>query len=208
VPFSNLGFDQMLDGLNSSFGSYTPVIAYASLHTAYSSSGSNELNGGSPAYARQAVTWSAASSGSKASASVAGAFNVPASTTIAYVGLWSASSSGNFGGMGPNGGATQYGATCTNASPGVWTAPGSSYSNGQTVVLFDGAGSTIPAAFTVGTVYYVVSASGITFSLATTSGGTAINTSGTGAGIVQAVTLESFGAQGTFTLSSETLTLV
>jgi hypothetical protein len=203
VPFSTTALDQMLDALNG--GSPTSVIAYASLHTAYSSTGTSEVSGGSPAYARQAVTWSSAAAGSKASASIAAAFNVPVATTVSFVGLWSAVSSGTFAGMGPAGAGTQYAFTCTNASPGVFTAPGSSYSNTQTVVLFNGAGATIPAAFTVGTVYYVVSASGATFSLSASSGGSAINTAGTGAGLVQAVAVEVFSGQGTYSVTSETL---
>lgn len=205
MPFSTTALDQALDALNG--GSPTSIIAFASLHTAYSSTGTSEVTGGSPAYARQAVTWSAAAAGSKASASIAAAFNIPAATTVAFVGLWSAASSGTFAGMGPAGAGTQFAFTCTNASPGVFTAPGSSYSNTQTVVLFNGAGATIPSAFTVGTVYYIVSASGATFSLATTSGGSAINTSNTGAGLVQGVTLETFAGQGTYTVSSETLSI-
>jgi hypothetical protein len=205
MPFSTTAQDQMLDSLNG--GSPSSIIAYASLHSAYSSSGSNELTGGSPSYARQAVTWSSAGSGSKVSASVAGNFNVPAGSTVAFVGLWSASSSGTFAGMGPNGGATQYAYTGTNASPCVFTAPGSSYSNGNTVVLLPAAGATIPTGFTAGTVYYVVSASGVTFELSATSGGSAINSSAAGAGLVQAITAEVFNGQGLFTLSSETLSV-
>jgi len=205
LPFSTTANDQMLDALNG--GSPSSIIAYASLHTAYSSSGSSEVTGGSPAYARVAVTWSAASGSSKASASLASSFNIPASTTVAFVGLWSAASSGTFAGMGPAGAGTQYAWTCTNASPGVFTAPGSGYSNTQTVVLFNAAGATIPAAFTVGTIYYVVSASGTTFSLSATSGGSAINTSGAGAGLVQAITTEAFAGQGTYSVTGETLTI-
>jgi hypothetical protein len=203
LPFTVTAQDQMLDALNG--GSPSSIIGYASLHTAYSASGANELTGGSPAYARQAVTWSAASGGSKASASVAGAFNVPAATTVAFVGLWSAATSGTFAGMGPNDAGTVYAFTATLASPGVFTAPGSAYSNGATVVVFAAAGATLPTGITAGTVYYIVSASGATFELSATSGGSAINLSAAGAGIVMAVTPEIFGAQGTFTLSSETL---
>lgn len=198
----------MLDALNG--GTPSSIIAYASLHSAYSATGTNELTGGSPSYARQAVTWSAAAGSSKASASVAGAFNVPAAGTVAFVGLWSAVTSGTFAGMGPNDAGTQFAFSATLASPCVFTAPGSSYSNGNTVVLFPGAGGTLPTGspgFTAGTVYYVVSASGTTFELSATSGGSAINTSAAGSGIVQSVTLELFGAQGTYTLSSETLSL-
>lgn len=207
MPLVNASFAQALDSLA---GAATPpnIIAYAGLFSAWSATGTaNELTGGSPAYARQTVTWSAASGNSKASSAVGGAFNVPAAGVVAFVGLFSALTSGTFAGMGPNGGSTQYAATCTLASPGVWTAPGSAYSNGQTVVLFNGAGSTIPAAYTVGTIYYVVSVSGATFQLSATSGGSGINTAAAGAGIVQAVTVETFAGQGTFSLTSETLSL-
>jgi hypothetical protein len=193
----------MLDSLNG--GTPSSIIAYASLHSAYSSSGANELTGGS--YARQTVTWSAASGGSKGDSAVGGAFSVPAASTVAFVGLWSALSSGTFAGMGPNDAGTQYAFTATDASPCVFTAPGSSYSNGSTVVLFPGAGGTLPTGFTAGAVYYVVSASTDTFELSATSGGSAINSSAVGSGIVQAVTLELFGAAGTYTLNTETLSL-
>jgi hypothetical protein len=204
MPFTTTAQDQMLDSLNG--GSPSSIIAYASLHSAYSATGSNELTGGSPSYARQAVTWSSAGSASKVSASVAGNFNVPASSTVAFVGLWSLVSSGTFAGMGPNGGATQYAFTAAT-SGNLFTAPGSSYSNGNTVVLFDGAGATIPSNFTVGTIYYVISASGSTFELSATSGGSAITVNAAGAGLVQAITAEVFNGQGLFTLSSETLSL-
>lgn len=204
MPYATAALDQALDALNG--GAPSSIIAYASLHSAFSATGASELSGGSPAYARQAVTWSAASAGSKASASVAGAFNVPAGVTVAYVGLWSAVTAGTFAGMGPNDAGTPYAFTATLATPGVFTAPGSSFADGATVVTFPGAGATLPAGITEGTVYYVVSASGDTFELSATSGGSGIALSAAGAGIVQAITLESFGAQGTFTLNSETLT--
>jgi hypothetical protein len=85
----NNGKNVALDGLAA-------VAVFASLHTATpDASGSNEVTGGSPAYARKAVTWAASSGGSKA-LSNAPAFDVPAGTTVAYVGLWSASSAGTF----------------------------------------------------------------------------------------------------------------
>lgn len=209
MPFTTTAENEMLDCLAGN-GAVAPnnIVGFASLHTAYSITGANELTGGSPAYARQTVTWAAASSGSKASSAIGGAFNVPAATTVAFVGLWSASTSGTFAGMGPNSdGASPFSYTATLASPSVFTAPGSAYSNGQTVVLLPGAGATVPTGFTVGTIYFVVSASGSTFQLAATLGGSGINASAAGAGIVQALTLEAFGAQGTFTLSTETLSL-
>lgn len=201
MPFVAYSQNYMLTQLTANHG------GYLSLHSAYSISGANELTGGSPAYARVVPTWGSASSGQIATVSIASSLNVPAGSTVAFIGMWDSLTSGNFQGMGANGGATQYAATITNASPGVLTAPGSSYSNGNTVVLWAGAGDTVPAAYTVGTVYYVVAASGTSFSLSATSGGSSINTAAAGAAIVQGITLETYGAQGTFTISTDTLTL-
>lgn len=207
MPFSTTALNQMLDALNG--GTPTTIIRWVSLHTAYSTTGTNELTGGSPAYARQDINthWSAASSGSKATDGTAFTFNVPTLTTVAFVGLWSASTAGTFAGMGANGGQTQFGFTAL-ASTDVFTAPGSTYSNGDTVVVFPGAGATLPTGVTAGTIYFVVSVSGATFSLSATSGGSAINLTADGAGIVQKIVTETFNAQGTFTLNTDTLTVV
>lgn len=77
-----------------------------------------------------------------------------------------------------------YSFTATNASPCVFTASGSSYANGNPVQL---TGGSLPTGFTAGTTYYVVSASGTTFELSATSGGTAINSTSTGSGTVTGV---------------------
>src|SRR6185436_7145093 len=73
----------------------------ASLHTAYSASGANEVTGGSPAYARKAITLAAAASRARA-ASTAPVFDVPA-TTVRFIGLWTAAGT-VFRGMFANGG--------------------------------------------------------------------------------------------------------
>lgn len=205
MPYSAAAEAQMLDSLNG--GTPASVIAYASLHTAYSATGANEVTGGAPAYARQAVTWNAASGGSKTSASVAGTFPVPGGITVAFIGLWSALSGGTFAGMGPNQAGTQYAFTATSGNPGVFTAPGAPFAANQSVVCFAGAGATLPGGISEGAVYYVVPVSGSTFSLSATSGGTGVATSSAGAGIVQAITLETYGGQGTFALNAETLSL-
>lgn len=76
-----------------------------------------------------------------------------------------------------------YAFTATSASPCVFTATGSAYANGTLVTL---TGTSLPAGFTQGTGYYVVSASGTTFELSATSGGSAINSTSTGSGTVAA----------------------
>jgi len=71
-----------------------PSTLYAALHSAApgADGSAGELSGGNPAYARQAVTYSAASGGARAMASNA-TFDVPAGT-VAYSSLWTAATGG------------------------------------------------------------------------------------------------------------------
>lgn len=89
MPFNNTGKNLMLDAL-------TAVVDYLSLHSADpGATGTNELSGGSPAYARKAVTWNAASTGSATGNSLP-TFDVESGDTVSYVGLWDAVTSGSF----------------------------------------------------------------------------------------------------------------
>lgn len=72
------------------------VAVFASLHTADpGTTGTSEVTGGSPAYARKAITWNAASAGALDN-NANPVFDVPASTTVAYAGFWSAATAGTF----------------------------------------------------------------------------------------------------------------
>jgi hypothetical protein len=85
------------NGKNVALDALAGVAVYASLHTgAPSTTGANEVTGGSPAYARKGVTWAAAAAGVIAMAATFPVFDVPASTTVAYVGLFSALTAGTF----------------------------------------------------------------------------------------------------------------
>lgn len=85
--------------LNLMLDALAAVIGFVSLHTDTVGSGSgNEVTGGSPAYARKAITWNSASSGNLDSSNTP-VFDVPA-TTVARVGFWSASTGGTFYGDG------------------------------------------------------------------------------------------------------------
>ncbi len=69
-------------------------LSYLSLHTGDpGTTGASEATGGSPAYARLALTWGSASSGVISATQVS--FNAPAGT-YSYVGYWSAATSGTF----------------------------------------------------------------------------------------------------------------
>lgn len=86
---SNNGKNVMLDALAG-------VAVFASLHSGDpGSTGANEISGGSPAYARKAITWNAASAGALDN-NANPVFDVPAGTTVSYVGLWSAASGGTY----------------------------------------------------------------------------------------------------------------
>lgn len=185
----------------------TNEATYASLHTAYSATGANEVTGGSPVYARQAVTWSAAAGGSMNLASTY-TFNVPASTTIEYIGFWTASSGGTFLGMFPNAAGTGAYEFTVPSSSSTFLAPGSAYSSNQTVVLFASPGSTFPGGVTQGTVYYIKSPSSDSFQVSASSGpGSAVSISSDGSGIIQYIAVEVFASQGTFTISSGSLSV-
>lgn len=76
----------MLNQLKSS-------VLYVSLHSASPATTGNELSGGSPAYARKAITWGTVASGAM-SATNAPVFDVPAGATVGAVGFFSAITAG------------------------------------------------------------------------------------------------------------------
>jgi hypothetical protein len=81
--------------------------------------------------------------------------------------------------------APQYSFTATKASPAVFTATGSAYAAGETVLL---SGASLPGGFTAGTFYFVVHPAGPTFQLAATQGGPGIASTSAGSGTVQFLT--------------------
>lgn len=90
MGFTTATRDEFLNDLDA-------LATHVSLHTADpGSTGASEVSGGS--YTRQAVTWAAASGGSKTAGAMT--FQIPAGTTITHFGLWSAASGGTFVGGG------------------------------------------------------------------------------------------------------------
>ena len=84
---------------NSMLTALGAIATYASLHSGDpSTTGANELTGGTPAYARQPVTFGSASGGEMAESNQP-VFDVPAGFVL-YVGYWTAVSGGTFLGSG------------------------------------------------------------------------------------------------------------
>lgn len=184
--------------VNSMFDSVT--FDLASLHTAYSASGANEVTGGSPAYARKAITFAAAASRARA-ASTQPTFDVPAGTTVRFIGVWTNSGT-VFRGMFANGG-TEKGFQI-DATNNKVLCEAHGLVDGNNVVFY---GGTVPGGLVEGTVYFVVgntAADPDTFQVAATLGGAAIDLTTQPAAQCKFAKLveESFGAQGTFQVQS------
>jgi hypothetical protein len=75
------------------YGTNAPFL---SLHSADpGTTGASEVTGGSPAYARKALTWSAgAADGVNTATSVV--FDLPSGVAVTHVGVWSAVTGGTF----------------------------------------------------------------------------------------------------------------
>lgn len=173
-----------------------------SLHSAYSATGASELAGGSPAYARKAITMGAAASRQRA-AGTQPVFDVPAGATVRFIGLWT-NAGAVFRGMYANGG-TERGFQVDLTNNRI-LCEGHGLANDEKVVFY---GGTPPTGLSEGTVYFVV---GVTaadpdyFQVSSTQGGAAIDLTGQHAAAckVSKIVEESYGAQGTFTVQSLT----
>ena len=92
MPLNNTAKNAMLDNLAT-------LIGFVSLHTADpGGTGANEATGGSPAYARKAITWNSASAGNLDSSNQP-VFDVPAGT-YTHVGFNSLVTAGTWYGEG------------------------------------------------------------------------------------------------------------
>lgn len=205
--FTNFAKNLMLDALDESA---TNGIKFWSLHSAYSTTGTNELTGGSPAYARKGATYAGAGSGSKASSANA-VFDVAAASTVAWVGRWDAVTTGNFHGMAPAGGSArrQFGVNAAGVTANTIDSPAHGLSAGNQVVFWNSSGAAIPTGLSEGTIYFVIAAGLATdvFSVSATLGGSAIDITAIGDGEFQTIVPETFAGQGTYTVTSDTISM-
>jgi hypothetical protein len=187
-------------GLNAALDALTALLDQASLHTAYSSSGANEVTGG--AYARQANTWNAAASGAVDNSN-APSFSVPSGNTIRFIGFWdTAASPDAFMGMLPNQQSGDVGPMrfIVDETNDAIQADTHGLVNNDTVVFI---GGTAPGGLTEGTVYHVVNAAANEFDVAATQGGAPINLTSQGDQDVRfwQIREEAFASDGTFNMT-------
>jgi hypothetical protein len=224
VPFNTPALNTMLDALDESATQITHVAIHQ-LTTAPGSDGtpgigtnaatgaSPEATGGSPAYARQAVTWGAAASGQKTGSSGTLTFDVPAGT-YAFFGLYNASTgnTNNYRGYIPFGGASAlkgFATVDTTLTNDQFLSVGHGMADNDRVILSPVFGETIPTGLTDGAVYFVVASAANTFKVSNTLGGAAVDITATGGGEVywQRVVPEVFAAQGQITVAANQLVL-
>lgn len=193
-------------GASGSLSEGTPHLA---LHTALGIGGA-EVAGGSPPYARKAITWNAAASGSRAIAA-AQTFDVPAGTTIVAVGLWSLSSAGTQRAWTPAGSSARIAINVDAA--GVTNNDIFSEAHGlvadNRVVFWPTIGAGLPTGLSEDTGYWVISTglTADTFRVSTSQGGAAVDITDEGDGDAQKFTPETFAAQGTYQVSAFSVSL-
>jgi hypothetical protein len=159
--FTVNGTNQLLDATD---------ISHVSSHTAYpGESGANEQSGGTPAYARAAVAFGAAS-GRTLTQSGTADLDIPAAADHAWFAFWDAATSGNCRAIVPAGGqAMEY---SVDLSTDVFTTQAAhGIDEDDPIVFYMGA----PGGLTAGVIYYAVNVTTLTFQVADAPGDYALD---------------------------------
>lgn len=213
MPLNDTGKNKALDGLDESIAG---SITHVGVHTLAdpgtgTTANAGEATGGSPAYARVATTWGAASGGTKSNSGSL-TFDVPAGT-YGFLTFWNAST-GNSGtqylGYAPlNGSVKGFFSVDTTLTNDQVLSVAHGLADNDRVMLFNVFSETLPTGVSEGTIYFVVSSTSNTFKVSTTQGGAAVDITavGGGEGFFQKVVPETFGGQGQITVAATALVL-
>lgn len=192
---------------NTMLGALT--IDRASLHTGIpDDTGSLEVTGGSPAYARVTISMDAASGGSRSMETVDPdpTFDVPAGTDAVAVGFWTNAGS-VFHGWAPAKGADIRGTARVLNTGDVLQCFAHGLANGNRLLLRQIYGQAVPAGLSASTLYYVVGATTDDFQVSATLGGAAVTITGDGEIGWVRLLVESFVGQGQLPLQTAVLDL-
>lgn len=203
-----MGFNT--NGKNALVNGVASVVTHISLHSAIpDATGSDELTGGT--YARAAVTWTSASNGVRDNNAQLD-HNVPAGSTVAAYGLFSASTAGTFYGHIPRVGSGEalYGFGSVD-SAGVTSdaiqSAAHGLSNGMRVLVHNVFAESLPTGLSEDTIYWVVQAATDTFEVSATEGGSSVNITGQGELFWQRITPEVFASAGVLSTATGALDL-
>ncbi len=176
----------------------TLATEYLSAHTAFSTTGANEVTGGS--YARKLMGWDAAAS-RIASNSDAETLDIPTSTTVRWLGRWTAVSAGTFLGMVPNGSTKALVCVGKSGDNTIHAAAHGFVLNDT--VAFLAIDAAVPTGITEGTVYHVIGTPNTDdFQVSASQGGGALSITVTAGCVVSNITEEVFGSPGTLELAA------
>lgn len=214
MSFNTTAKNVMLDSLDESVTQITHIGVHA-LGTdpgRGANAAGTEATGGSPAYARQAVTWAAATAETKSNSGSL-TFDVPAGT-YAYFTMFNASTgnTNNYRGYIPFGGASAlkgFATTDTTLTNDQFLSVSHGLADGDRVILRAVFAETLPAGVAEGTVYYVVNSATNTFKVSTTQGGSAVDLTALNGGEVywRRIVPETFNSQGQITVAASALVL-
>jgi hypothetical protein len=195
-------------------GGLTAGTPFLALHTAFppTVNPGNEVTGGSPAYARKATTFNAASAGAKAIAA-AQTFDVPGGgTTVRAVSLVDSSSgAATVRCWSPAGASARraFSVDSAGVTADLLFSPAHGLTTNDRVLVWPTIGAALPTGLAEDTEYFVI-ATGLTtdaFSVSATQGGAAVNITAIGDGDVQKFVAEVFGGQGTYQVSAYSVSL-
>lgn len=214
MPFNDAAKNILLDALDEANAT---GVKYIGVHASSGDPGTGtnatgtEATGGSPAYARQAVTFGAAASGQKSNTGAL-TFDVPAGT-YAYFTMFDhvTANSGNYKGYIPFGGASTikgFASSDIIANDKFWSGAHGLVNTNQ-VIIYNVFAESLPTGtgLTEGSILFVVGAATDSFQLSLTSGGAAIDVTATGEFYFQRVVPETFASQGQITVAVGALVL-
>lgn len=213
MPFNPTGQNEALK--SGTGGGISGAISHIGVHTAVdpgtgTNANAGEATGGTPAYARIAVTWGTAAAGQLSNTN-AMTFDVPAGT-YGFLTFFNASTgnTNNFRGYGPiNGTVKGFFSVDTTLTNDQFLSVAHGLADGDRVQLFNVFAESLPTGVTEGTLYFVVNSATNTFKVSTTSGGAAVDVTavGGGEGYFQKLIPETFGAQGQITVAAGAIVL-
>jgi hypothetical protein len=197
MPLTTTGRNKLFDSGKAAFthfGCFTDV-------------GTTEVSGGS--YARQAITWAAAGSGVVATSAQL-SVPIPAGTTVVTVGDWDASTAGNIlGYAGYHSTTPPKGIATVLASTDTFTRYAHGLTTDDRIFFWAVEGGALPTGLSAATLYFV-RATGLTadaFTIATTSGGAAVDITASGEAAYQKTVPNTFASAGNLVVATSNHTL-
>lgn len=176
--------------------------------------GSNEVNGGAPAYARKAITHTATAAAGAISPSsgLPATFDIPAGTTVRCIAVCNALTVGSVIAWSPAGAGPRLSIStgdATDVTNNDLLSEAHGLVAGNSVLFWDDFNSGLPNGLSEDTEYFVIAA-GLTtdaFRVSATLGGAAVDITGVGVGTVQKFVPEVYGGQGTYQVTNYTTSL-